>query len=114
MTTASKSKVKQKGKPRGRSIAKGQVLNPSGRPKITPEEIDLIAACKTKTTAALVVIENLMTRASNDGVRLNAAAYIIERAYGKAVQPTAVTGKLKLELSGLSWLQQAIQARNSG
>ena len=110
--TAQNSKIKQKGKPRGRPIAKGQVLNPGGRPKITPEEIDLIAACKTKTPAALAVIEALMATANNAAVRLNAASYIIERGYGKAVQPTSVSGGIELNLTGLSWLKQTVQARN--
>jgi len=47
------------------------------------------------------------------------AAISAEIARGKAAgvheaEKLALTGRLKLELSGLSWLQQAIQARNSG
>ena len=68
------------------AFKKGQTGNPGGRPKRTAEEIDLIAACKTKTPAALAVIERLMTSASSDAVKLNAAMSIIERAYGKATQ----------------------------
>jgi len=65
------------------SYVKGSSGNPSGRPKRTPEELDLIAACKEKTPAALKVIESLMTSASSDAVKLNAAISVIERAYGK-------------------------------
>jgi len=68
------------------SYVKGSSGNPSGRPKRTPEELDLIAACKEKTPAALKVIENLMTSASSDSVKLTAAISIIERGYGKATQ----------------------------
>lgn len=94
MKTAQKSK--EKAKPRGRPIAKGQVLNPGGRPKKTPEELDLIAACKAKTPEALDVIVNIMMNSDKDAVRLSAAQSIIERGYGKAVQPQDVnlTGQL--------------------
>lgn len=38
---------------------------------------------------------------------------IVPRKYGEKTE-TAVTGGLELKLTGLSWLQQSIQARNSG
>ena len=85
MTTAQKSKVKAK--PRGKPIAKGQVLNPGGRPKKTVEELDLIAACKAKTPDALATISDIMTNGEKEQTRLSAALAIIERAYGKPVQP---------------------------
>ncbi len=85
MTTAQKSKVKAK--PRGKPIAKGQVLNPGGRPKKTVEELDLIAACKAKTPDALATITDIMTNGEKEQTRLSAALAIIERAYGKPVQP---------------------------
>lgn len=88
MATAQKSKTKAK--PRGRPIAKGQVLNPGGRPKKTPQELDLIAACKAKTPQALDVIIEIMEHGEREQVRLAAAMSIIERAYGKPVQPTDV------------------------
>lgn len=84
MKTAQKSEVKAK--PRGKPIAKGQVLNPGGRPKKTAEELDLIAACKAKTPDALAVIVEIMTNSDKDAVRLSAAQSIIERGYGKAMQ----------------------------
>ena len=77
-----------KKKPRGKPFVKGVAPNPTGRPKRTEEELDLIAACKTKSVTALETIEKLMTKATSDAVKLNAASFIIERAYGKAVQPT--------------------------
>lgn len=86
MTTAQKSK--NKAKPRGKPIAKGQVLNPGGRPKKTAEELDLIAACKAKTPDALDVMVNMMRNGEQEKNRLTAAMAIIERAYGKPVQPT--------------------------
>lgn len=76
-----------KAKPRGRPIQKGQVLNPGGRPKKTDEELDLIAACKAKTPQALAVMSEIMTSGEQEKNRLTAAMAIIERAYGKPVQP---------------------------
>ena len=88
MKTTQNSKTKAK--PRGKPIAKGQVLNPGGRPKKTPQELDLIAACKAKTPEALTVIADIMTNGEKEQTRLAAALSIIERAYGKPVQPQDV------------------------
>lgn len=88
MKTADKSTGKAK--PRGKPIQKGQVLNPGGRPKKTVEELDLIAACKAKTTEALATIVEIMTNGEKEQTRLAAAMAIIERAYGKPVQPQDV------------------------
>ena len=85
MLIAQKSKTKAK--PRGRSIVKGQVLNPGGRPKKTLQELDLIAACKDKTPEALYVIADIMSNGEKEQTRLAAALAIIERAYGKPIQP---------------------------
>lgn len=70
------------------SFAPGKSGNATGRPKRTAEEMDLITACKAKTPAALIVIEELMKSAKMDSTRLQAAMAIIERAWGKPVQPT--------------------------
>jgi Family of unknown function (DUF5681) len=66
----------------------GQSGNPSGRPPKTPEELDLIAACRSKTTDALGVMVNMMHNGEQERNRLTAALAIIERAHGKPVQPT--------------------------
>lgn len=68
----------------------GKSGNPSGRPKKTEQELDLIAACKEKTPAAMNVIVDLMTNGEREQTRLTAAMAIIERAYGKPVQPQDV------------------------
>ncbi len=74
-----------KKQPRGRPFKKGTSGNPGGRPTRTPEETDLIEACQQKTPEALEVIEDLMYEGSNERVRL-AAAFIIERGWGKATK----------------------------
>lgn len=68
------------------SFKAGKSGNPGGRPKKTQEELDLVAACKQKTPAALAVIESIMMEGQSDKAKLSAAQFIIERAYGKAVQ----------------------------
>lgn len=64
--------------------------NPSGRPKRTPQELDLIAACKGKTADALDVLLSIMANGENERNRITAAMAIIERAHGKPLQPTTV------------------------
>lgn len=98
ITEISKAAAKPKGKPRGKPIPKGQSLNPGGRPKKTPQELDLVAACKSKTTEALDTIVEIMTHGEKEQTRLAAALAIIERAYGKPVQPTdlALSGGLMI------------------
>jgi len=71
----------------------GKSGNPQGRPKKTPEQLELEAACRTKTKDALTVILALMKVADKDSVRLSAAEFIIERGWGKAVQPNEHSGK---------------------
>jgi hypothetical protein len=88
MGTAENSGKSAKAKPRGRAFAKGQSGNPGGRPARTAAELDLIAQCKEKTPRALEVLERIMESAEKDRDRLTAALAIIERAYGKPVQPT--------------------------
>ena len=73
-----------KNMPRGQPFEKGKSGNPGGRPKRTPEEVDLIEACQTKTHAALETILQLMQESDNDRVKLAAAQYVIERGWGKS------------------------------
>ena len=72
------------------AFKKGKSGNPGGRPTKTPEELDLIAACKAKTPEALDVITHIMMYGEKEQTRLAAALSIIERAYGKPVQPQDV------------------------
>lgn len=73
----------------------GNRANPGGRPKRTPEEFELIAACRTKTPEALATIEEIMRDGDSAKVRLQAALAIIERAHGRATEHKEIrTGPL--------------------
>lgn len=85
-------------KTRGKPFEKGQSGNPNGRPPRTEEEWDLIAACKGKTPAALETIERIMFESESDKTRLTAALAIIERAHGKAIQPSEVKMEAQVEV----------------
>lgn len=86
MTTKRKENA---GKTPGRPFVKGAKPGP-GRPKKTEQELDLIAACKAKTPDALAVIVEIMSNGEKEATRLQAAQSIIERGYGKPVQPQEV------------------------
>jgi hypothetical protein len=69
------------------AFKKGVSGNPKGRAKRTPQELDLIAACRDKTPRALDVLVEIMETGQIERNRLAAAMAIIERGYGKPVQP---------------------------
>lgn len=87
--------------PRGKPFAKGLSGNPTGRPRRTPEEVELADACRAKTKDALEVIEGLMRTSDNDRVRLAAAQFIIERGWGRAPERIElVAAKVDLAVEG--------------
>ncbi len=91
--TAENSK---KQKPRGKSFEKGRTGNAGGRPKRTPEELDLVAACKAKAPEALAVLIEIMQNGEQEKNRMSAAQVIIERGYGKPTQAIDATVDAKL------------------
>jgi hypothetical protein len=104
-------------KPRGpgRRFVVGKSGNPSGRPKRTPEELDLILACRMKAPDALDVIKGLMVNSANDRVRLDAALAIVERGFGRPTQPTTISTpngvQCEVALIGLDELRAAFAKR---
>lgn len=72
------------------AFVKGKSGNPSGRPKQTQQELDLVQACREKTPKALDKLESLMD-SDNEAVALKASLAIIERAYGKPRQEIDMT-----------------------
>lgn len=88
--------------PRGKPFAKGLSGNPTGRPRRTPEEVELADACRAKTKDALEVIEGLMRTSDNDRVRLAAAQFIIERGWGRAPERIELMAS-EIETSSEDW-----------
>jgi len=82
------------------AFKKGQSGNPGGRKKRTPEELDLIAACKAKAPAALNVLLSIMENGDQEKNRLSAALAILERGFGKPEQPIKanVSGAVAIEV----------------
>lgn len=72
-------------------FAKGHTGNPGGRPVKTEEEFALEHACRLEAQGALETVKSLMVSAAMEKVRLGAAVFILERAYGKALQRTETT-----------------------
>ena len=64
---------------------------------MTPEEkaqlSELEAACRKKTIEGMKTILELMQKADKDSVRLHAAIFVIERGWGKAIQPNEHSGR---------------------
>jgi hypothetical protein len=73
------------------SFKPGKSGNPSGRPKLTVEILDLVAACKSKTPDALAVLERIMMNGESERNQMAAAMAIIERGHGKPIQPTTLS-----------------------
>lgn len=86
-------------KGKGRPFQPGQSGNPSGRPKLTPEALDLQAACRAKTTEALDVLLRIMTSGENERNQMAAAIAIIERGHGKAKESLELSGGLSLSIA---------------
>lgn len=80
------------------AFVKGQSGNPLGGPKKTQQDIDLIAACREKSVEALGTILEIM-RNGNEKNRLAAANIIIERGFGKAVQPVQANTDLDVSIA---------------
>lgn len=76
--------------PRGKPFQPGKTGNPGGRPKKTEEERTLEQMCRDKTPDALGVLIKIMEAGEQERNRMTAAMAIIERGYGKAVQPTTI------------------------
>lgn len=82
---------KKTGANRPTAFKPGQSGNPSGRPKKTEEQRTLEAMCRERTTEALATVLAIMGEGENERNKLSAAQFVIERGWGKAVQPNTVS-----------------------
>ncbi|MBW8075771.1 MULTISPECIES: DUF5681 domain-containing protein [Metallibacterium] len=83
-TTPSRASVKR---PRGRPWRPGQSGNPSGHPK---DYREVVALAREHTSRAIAILVEMMESPQvSDSARVRAAELILERGWGKAVQPIA-------------------------
>lgn len=73
---------------------KGKSGNPGGRPKLTPEMVELREAARAKTAEALQVLIDVMSDAgAPSSARVTAASEVLDRGWGRA--PATIEGNVK-------------------
>ncbi|CAB4147924.1 hypothetical protein UFOVP1020_48 [uncultured Caudovirales phage] len=79
-------------KPRGRPFTPGNRANPSGRPKKTPELIEVENLCKDASPDAVERLKAWMG-SDNPKASVQACMGILNRAFGQPRQPMEHAGK---------------------
>lgn len=94
------TKLRPRGRGVGRPFRKGQSGNPSGRAKTPPE---FLAQARASAPEALQVAITLMRdEAADPKLRLQAAALVLDRAYGKAPQQIESEVNLNAEVRSVT------------
>ncbi len=74
---------------------KGKSGNPGGRPKAYR---DVVEAARKRTIKAIKTLESVMTTSDNDSARVKAAEVLLDRGWGKPVQPVDLDPHNRQEL----------------
>jgi hypothetical protein len=78
----------------GKGFVKGRSGNPDGRPKVVGEIKDLARRYGPAAIAKLAQMSGLVANtpgAENESARIAALRELLDRGYGKAMQPTDIT-----------------------
>ena len=86
--------------------AKGQSGNPSGRPKVDPEVRE---AARAHTAAAIKRLATEMEDGDTSSARIRAAEVLLDRGWGKTVQPIAGDGENPLVVMTAEQRQREIE-----
>lgn len=97
-------------KQRGRPFQKGKSGNPGGRPKKTPELVEVENLCKQLSPRA---VERLAEWMEDDNPRASVAAAqsILERAFGKPRQPIEHAGEIDHKVIPVKQLEPEDRAK---
>jgi len=82
-------------KPAPRTAFKsGQSGNPAGRPKLTPEAIELRELARANTKQAIgALVEVMNDKGCSPSARVSAASEVLDRGWGRPAQTIAHTGE---------------------
>lgn len=111
--SAESSEKKRRGP--GRPFRPGQSGNPSGRPKMSEDVREMLKAATPKAVKLLVSVMD--DDGQKTALRMDAAKTIIERVYGKPLQPidSTISGGLDVGLSDVDrQLLAKVEARLEG
>lgn len=95
------------------SWAKGQSGNPAGRPRLTGAERELRDLARAETAASLRKLIELRDAADKQEVQARCAEALLDRGWGKSVQPTEVTVGEELR-EALQLLQEKLTPEEYG
>ena len=84
-------------------LPKGKTNNPNGRKKGVPNKstAEIKELAQTYSAKALETLSAIMRNSDNDTARIAAAKELLDRGYGKVVQPMDHSGSLTLTLEQL-------------
>lgn len=90
---ANRQKTARLGRGPGRPFQPGNCANPSGRPKLTPELLELRELARQHTRAAVeAIIAIMQDGGAPAGARVTAASEVLDRGWGRSMQSVEHAG----------------------